>query len=546
MKFNKYSIIAFALSAVMIFAGCEFQGTKAKFKGDEETDYNATYRSVVLPGTVEIYNRDDLGNPIGVGSNAGEYTPFSFLIVSNGALNEDSIEDACNFYSVAKNETDPLYFYPVISSTPLSKKLYSIDVVVKPENNDGTTLTKNYNDIIMYNLNALGYYNDEVVLTMVTYNVEASQVTTNKIALIVDATTLKEKSKAYVLNFDGNDECGEDSDSIIKFYDVNNAGGTLTDIPPSSCARAESWCYAPTFDFAPANFTVETNADGLQYLHFECGAPAYSEKSNFVYGDKLADVINQIYSYRFLPIGEKKWQSVPVNVTYNKDTHVYEANSDPIPLGTKYGYGYEGNNKATWDDAAKSFGGIAPRLSYKKDSENFAYLGIAWSYTTEPDYIITDPDARDTTNAVTVTLKPAPYITDSAIQTVQAGILDYAFLSNGIIKISINDNFKDNYNIRFGATDGFVITVRNHNSSTGYDYAGDILDSKVINTSETEVSIQLDNQYYDMSDSTLMIWVGYDTTIKANKLYPKQTHFGCLGADLDELYFAMPGYVCIN
>ncbi len=98
MKFNKNSIIAFALSAVMIFAGCEFQGTKAKFKGDEETDYNATYRSVVLPGTVEIYNYDDLGNPIGVGSNAGEYTPFSFLIVSNGVLYDDSIEHACNFY----------------------------------------------------------------------------------------------------------------------------------------------------------------------------------------------------------------------------------------------------------------------------------------------------------------------------------------------------------------------------------------------------------------------------------------------------------------
>ena len=532
MKFNKYSIIAFALSAVMIFAGCEFQGTKAKFKGDEETDYNAVLRSVSLPGDIIIDNSGYVDLNV---KNA----EVRFVIISNGALDEDSIEEACNFYTVAKNGTDPENFYPVISATPMTKTLKSIDVSKKAEDSDGSSESAGICD---FNSLYTRYYNPEVIITVVTYELDTTGITTDKIAFIADATTLKEKSKAYVLNFDGNDECGEESDSIIRFYDVDNSGGTLTEIPISSVKKAAQNCYAPTFNLAVVNYGLEPQAEGLPKLVFECAAPYYNKNGTPVYGENFADVISKIYSYRFLPLGEKKWQSVPVTVTYNTTTHNYEGKSDPIPTGTYYTYGVENDNSITWDAAAEAFGGRAPRLGYVEDSDHYFIWedGISWYYNTEPDYMVSAPDARDTTNAATVVLKPAPYITDSSIQSVQAGILDYTFLSNGIIKISINDNYKDNYNIRFGATDGFVITVRNNGK------AGAVLDSKVIKTSETEVSIQLDNQYYDMSDSTLMIWVGYDTTIKANKLYPKQTHFGCLGADLDNIANAMPGYVCIN
>ncbi len=57
--------------------------------------------------------------------------------------------------------------------------------------------------------------------------VDTSSVTTNKILLVIDAKTLKDKQGKLILNTDNNNKRGEDSDTILKYIPVNyKAGGT--------------------------------------------------------------------------------------------------------------------------------------------------------------------------------------------------------------------------------------------------------------------------------------------------------------------------------
>ena len=523
MKLNKYSIIAFGLSAAMLFAGCAFEGTKTSFKKNENNAYNAEYDSVKIPGYVFI--KDDT-------ITKATDSKLRFVIVSNGYLNEDTIEKGCNFYSVAENNVPE--FMSVLGTAPVTKTLKDLTVVIKESNK----FSKSYDgwDI---DFTSTPYTNKKVCLTFVTYEVDTTQFSTNKVALVADAEVLRENTKKYILNGNDNDECGEETDSLAAFYTLDSG----TTINPR-------YTFAPSFNFGSWYYNAEHKTDKTFRYDLKIGAPEYDKNGTTVYGENFASDINSMYTLKIRPLGEKKWQSVDVNVILDPLDHTYKWQSEPLATGTQYYLLYEPDFSLTWDAMSEYYGiGIAPRLSYYEDRQEILDKGVSYYYTTEPTYIITDP-------TVQTPFTEGYYIdyssgSASEIKAVQSAIVNVAYLNDGIIKISINGSYKT-AGIRFGTIKDFAITTKKTRSDDGVTCCGaeldfDLLEDKTISdtTGITDVFLQLDNKYFDMNNgANVMVWAGPGVTISGSKT--AQTTFGCLGAEVDELYLAMPGYVCIN
>ena len=261
----------------------------------------------------------------------------------------------------------------------------------------------------------------------------------------------------------------------------------------------------------------------------------------------MESVLNGILTFKYRPLGEKKWQSQSISFEpYDSANHRYKWDSAPLAVGTQCYVLYEADNDVTWDAAAEAFGGRAPKLGYGEDEEDIWFKRTSYYYSTEPSYIITDP-----TVATTFTAGSYPdystYVAD--IHDAQSALVDYDFLNDGIIKISISTT-AEAAGIRFGAYDDIIITNRK-NAKCGAELDFELLKDKTISdtTGIKAVFLQLDNKYFNLGTKggteNVMIWIGPGTTITGSK-NPAQTTFGSLGADRDELYLAMPGYVCIN
>ena len=517
MKLNKYSVIAFGLSCAMLFAGCAFEGTKTNFKKNENNAYNTIYDTVKTPGDVII--KDDV--PITKANNS----EIRFAIISNGYLDEESIEDGCNFYSVADN-TVP-YFMSVLGTTPLKKTLKDLAVVIKQTSE--TTASHDSWDLD-FNLTGTAYKTKKVCVTFLTYEVDTTSLSTNKVALVADAETLRENTKKYILNGNNNGECGEETDSIAAFYNLDS--GT----PVSNLW----YTFAPEFHFGSCVYGAESKTDKTFRYDLKIEAPSYTKNGAEVYGENFASAINDMYSLKIRPLGEKKWQTVDINVILDPLDHFYKWQSEPLATGTQYYLLYEGDDSLTWDAAAEVYGGFVPRLTYNEEVQEILDIGTSYYYAAEPTYIVSNPTVANSFIA--------DEYHDVYIRTVQRGLVNVNYLNDGIIKISIADTSTD---IRFSAIDDFAVTtlkIRNSDSTPccGNELDFELLEDKTIRDAKgiTDVFLQLDNKYYTLNSGTVMVWAGPGVTISGSKT--AQTTFGCLGAEVDEFYLAMPGYVCIN
>ena len=129
MKLNKLvKAAATLLVAATVLAACKFEGTKANFKDEVQDGYKVGYYSgevIEKPGMII-----DGTNSI---SKAEEKTRFNVSVVSQGELNEKSIESAMNLYLLSDNTDDN--FAPVRDTTPLNKKILKIDTTYYTTNN---------------------------------------------------------------------------------------------------------------------------------------------------------------------------------------------------------------------------------------------------------------------------------------------------------------------------------------------------------------------------------------------------------------------------
>ncbi|MCR4901046.1 MAG: hypothetical protein K5907_09560 [Treponema sp.] len=508
MKLTKYIKAAAALLvAATALAGCKFEGTKTDFKDYEYNAYAVTYDEVEKPAEIADYTTTI--------QKAEAKTAIDFSIVSRGYLDEKSIDAAVNAYILEDATADNL---PFAKGAVLTKTLRR---VVKNEyTGTGSSICP-----------VSGWNATPCVVTTAYYYIDASSVTKSAIALVVDATKLKEKTGKLVLNTNGNEKCGEESDSVIAIVDVDaKSNGASTEYFTKGHANED---YAPTFyldstglwDWDPADLETNTEGKHTGVIKYTVDAPfTWDADGERVYADSFAADLGNMYTFLSLPIGAKEWKKDSLTWTYNSTTHVYEANSPAIEYGTQYRLLVKENNSLEFP-AMSTFYGHTAKISWKKDTSYWGYASTYNYATTEPEYIYNLPDNNESITTPTAWSETTISITDSTngFASNQDNVIAWEKYNGNKVIFKIADTYaSDTYNLRFGTTDGFIIT----------DAKGNIIKTKtpVVYDEDTKgvkaVMIEVDNAYTNLA-SGFTFWVGEKTTLKANAKYPAQLKFGC-------------------
>ena len=514
MKLNKTTILAAVLFAATLFAGCKFAGTTANYKNDEETDYLTTYDSVKLPGTV-IQGEFD--------ANVDKSQKFTFYIVSNGAIDSKNITESITFSSAKTNTADSSY-YPELTALG-APTLVEVDFRKK---NAGSRYLPNNKWYAYVDANGTIYEDEEVFVTKCVYAVDTSAMETDTVALFVDATKLKEKSGKLILNNDDNEKCGEDTDSLIFYYEgIAKAGGTLTSVNVPGIV--DQHC-APTIAFNVYDVVFDKAADETkQRVLVKVNAPAGSDATD---ADTFNAQLAKMYSIQTLAVDATSWTDGALEFTYvAAPTPHYEGKSGLIDLGTQYYIVRKNDSSFTWAAKAAKYGNRAPKITYGKDRKEFVWNGTCYYHDTEPAYIVTD-------SAFT-----AGEYDYSDVQNVQKDILGVDPLSDGIIKVSLKPGILST-DIRLGETKGFKVTSMKAGKAGAeleIESVTPVSDDKGV----TAVYLQLKNRNYNITASSVTVWVGAETTITGNTIN-NQTKFGYIALKQDNTVFdALPGYIAL-
>lgn len=527
MKLNKlFKVAATLLVAATVLAGCKFEGTTASFKEDARNGYTAAWDYVEKTAFIEVSTSYI--------AKAKEDTLVSVAIIAQDKLDEKAVLDAIDFYSLTDATDD---YYAVGRGAALSdKKIIKIDTQYFT-----ATSPNRYQDI--YGSAGEWFDNEACVGSIIELSINTSSITKSAFAIVVDATKLKDKAGNLILNYNGNEKCGEESDSYIEYISVGaKANGDAVD---SITGGQEE--IAPTFSLTCNGPWYPEDDAGKRtgVLEFRVGYPSESNSTETVYGDGFASDLGKMYSIRTLAIGESKWTESPL--TWDKDdvAHRYVAKTSALAYGTKYQIVIKENNSLEWA-AAKDWYGHTPRISY--NNRNRIGYGSNWglpdgTYTyfkDSPLYIVNTPDNSEAATELTFTSNEYD---QGDFDNIQQNLL-YVNIRTNAVEIGIDDSndYVSVNDIRFGAYDGFVITDNKMNilkTKTPVVYKKD--DKGVYS-----VIIELENKNFSLidgnSNSTIKVWVGEKTTINGNKAYPSQTKFGAPAVEDDDL---LTGYVQI-
>lgn len=491
MKLRKYLNIAASVTiAASIFAGCAFEGTTADFSANEHNRYTAVGSAgsteVVPAGSISVSTYENTAK------EKGEYT---ITINSYGRMNEDSIKAACDFYPLTDNPADK-YFYP-IRGTALTKTIRKID------------------------------YDENSSITTVYVYVDTSKVQTSAIAFVADATKLKEKSGKLILNGNGNEKCGEATDSYITYLGIAYQADKTTATVALHNVNDEESSFSVAGFLVPGNPT-EDGTSGKMIYRINVGMLELEKSDGTkIIPDGFAEALGKMYYFRTLAIGESKWTEKALTWKWDAENKRYEATTDEIAYGTRYCLSVKQNNSLEWA-AAKDFFGVAPRISYMK---NMNY------YTNEATYIYAKEDsayihqAPDNT-ATTASSYTAANITLASFEAAQDALLSVTKHENAVV-IELDDSDK----VRFGEYAGFVITDNKYNIIKTKAPAVWAEDKEGV----TAVIIELEDKALNLN--SLLFWVGEKTTLKGNSAYPTQVKFGRPAVEAQN---NLTGYVNFN
>lgn len=504
MKKNIFKTLAATVCfTALVLTGCvnNFEGTTRNYKqkveqqtgnyGENNSAKGAyTYSFGFSPETI---------------STAAKDTEITVNFSSQFELDLDSAESAFTFYKLKEN-TKCKRYYPehdgVITKTLLH--------VTEPDSYSGTV--------------------------SFLYRLDTDEVTTDKIAFVVDGTKLKYKNGLAAMSNDGNLKAGEETDSIVRYISVTNKkDGTSTDTIGNS--YSESWTannYNVNYLYSYGELTTsETDNTPSGKYRVYCYAPSKTLDADGLtstYDDSLAAVLSKKFKLQIQKPGSTKWEDgAALTFTYHDTTKAYShdrysANSYTADIDTK---AFEQGTK--WrvirdrsvvigkpSDWVKDAYGHTPFEYYPKviekaypssdyyeipyGDENTTYL-YAWGNT--------DADPKPT-----FTKDDCDYM--SAFFT-QCDFVNEITTNENNIEVSIKA-----WMVELDKTDGFILVDSKNTivpSTTTVHKNGEGKIDKVIITPKNE-KLNLKWDSYD-------VYVGSGTTIKENKDYPKQVQFGC-------------------
>lgn len=505
----------------LAFTGCNtaFEGTNANFS-EKEAQY--TDRSGATQTATSVGGITHTGSI----NNTNKKNVIDVTITSFSKINVESADKAIHFQQLTNNSTAG--YYP-IRGADLPKTRIKVD--------EGT---------------GTGTFN-----TTITYEVDGTGVTANKVALFVDAKELKTKGGTAVLALDNNTKRGEESDSYIDYLSTN---ATTTIIAGQEDFRPT---YAPTGSFATP--VALSDASGKATGVYRFAVSANNKKNTFQagaaddYESGLAAKLNDAVVIYYRKPGSRTYAEKKLSWTYHEATstniatdpyaaHTYTADFDfaaNAEIGTEWravltnpdGLVAPAWYKDVYNHPAIVYGagqGVGAKISAGTGAYNL--------HKTIPSYIVVSPALATAGTNSTSTYNPTSF-TKANIRSTQADYFTVTTNDNWFQVSPSTASVRDDLDP--ATTKDFIVVDANNKKIAAdvevitYSYN----DSTALSGKVNYVKVTVKDVRYRNSLTGLKVCVGEGTKLKENKTYPDQKSFGVWKDVTDDDY---AGYVALN
>ncbi len=427
-------------------------------------------------------------------TKAAEDTELTLEIQSYARLDEDSVAKAVKFYALTGN---PIYASgaPKRSESPLPSSIVDYTSI----ESTGNAASSN-------------------VKTLVDIQINTTSVTTDAIAIFIDAAILKDINGNFVVNANQNEICGEESDSLVRYIGIGSKSDGET---PDALSFSYGEDFSPDLVYAPAlNVSVVSNGNGTftvvsgsaEYADYTA-TPSPTEKQK----TDLNTSLDKLWSIQIREDGASAWVQGSLTFHYESDTKKYESQELTLTPGTKYRLvknipaSGEGLSEITQSNILY---GHEAKQSYTKAYTEYKSSQVATYFSSEPSYIISS-----------ASFAQGEYSQES-IEDAQKDLLSVTEKDNG--KFDVQLLTLGGEQLEFDSYSDFILT----------DEAMNKITCSVILKNKTTATVIAESFY----EENINLWIGNGTSIKSNP-NNNQKKFG-LFKDSD--YGVASGYVKIN
>ena len=500
----------------LAFTGCNtaFDGTNANFS-EKESEYTeisgatASFTTDNKLGKIECTDSIDKNNNKNV---------IAVTITSFSKIDLESADKAIHFQQLKNNPTSG--YYPIRGAD-----LQKTRIAVNEPDASGT------------------------VETTIAYEVNGTGVTTDKVALFVDAKELKTKGGSAVLALDGNTIRGEESDSFIAY---------LTADGDTAITGTEKFC--PTY--SPIYFPSDLSVDGVNYVELKNESGKLTGEYRFTIYAKanaaddwesgLAAKLNDAVVIQYRKPGSRTYEEKKLTWTYHDaastrpttdpySAHSYTADTTFDEIGTVWRACItyvDGLDAPAWYKDVYGYPAIVYSAGKGVGAKKQIAAGTYTLHKTVPSHIVVNSTDATTGPNATSSYVPVSY-TKANIKTAQASFFSVTSNDNWFQVLTTGAAELD----PAAAKDFIVVDANNKKIAADVDVItysyndGNAKDGKV-NVKITVTDVRYRNSLYG-----LKVCVGEGTKIKENKKYPSQLKFGQWKDVADD---DASGYVQIN
>ena len=516
MKKNIAKELAALAVLALAFTGCNtaFDGTNANFS-EKESEYTeisgatASFTTDNKLGKIECTDSIDKNN----NKNVVKVTITSF-----SKIDLESADKAIHFQQLKNNPTSG--YYPIRGAD-----LQKTRIAVNEPDASGT------------------------VETTIAYEVNGTGVTTDKVALFVDAKELKTKGGSAVLALDGNTIRGEESDSFIAYLTAD--GDTaITGVSEDFCRK-----YSPIY--------FPSKVGGQNYVELEDESGKLTGEYRFtIYAEAnaaddwesgLAAKLNDAVVIQYRKPGSRTYEEKKLTWTYHDaastrpttdpySAHSYTADTTFDEIGTVWRACItyvDGLDAPAWYKDVYGHPGI---FYYEGNGVGAKDSFASDTYTlhkTVPSHIVVNSTDATTGPDATSSYVPVSY-TKANIKTAQASFFSVTSNDNWFQVLTTGAAELD----PAAAKDFIVVDANNKKIAADVDVITySYNDNTATNEKVKHVKVTVTDVRYRKSLENLKVCVGEGTKIKENKIYPNQKSFGLWKDVADDDY---AGYVALN
>ena len=482
------ALLSLVSCASLMLASCapDIDGTTANYEEKKQEHSGYGYSSNIRLGTTSL-------------DSAQKNSDVSLSVYTKTKLDKESLNSAITFYSL-KTNTDNELFYPMHDAV-LEKSLVTVSERAKDPDLDPIGL--------------------EGVATSISYEINAESVTTDKIAVVVDATKLRDVSGNLPLNLNNNKVFGEAADSFVSYISVYEKNdGTATDSLGSYYQEEFNQVYTPVQVLGSLSIT-QNSSDGSCYdiLIPATGVP--NESGSVVYDETLSDTLKRCAKIRVALPESTVAEDQSLEWIYDSSTHVYKATTGSLPYGTKIpGLVFEIPEISVPQNLEKVYGHPAVALTEilsvgsKYLQEHYSSMNFIKD---EPEFIVSDySDPAD--SAWT-----SGTFYEYNIQFAQDSLLSVLTRTKAVER---NYNVVGNY-YTFEVTPEAGVTLSTYEDFILTDSANRKIESVKSFVKNADGSLRTVYIATKMPCSSQpKLWVGNGTTLSQNVAHPRQLKFG--------------------